>query len=92
MAKKSFFRRVGEFLRIVKPKETPEPAPATTPKPVHAPSKPVIPPHPRQAPGSKLSIEDRVALYKSLSPARRRAMRPQDEEREYWNMYDQGEG
>lgn len=81
MAKKSIWRRIAEKLKIVKPEvETTPSAPV--------PPKPVIPPHPRRVPDSELTIEQRVARYKKLSPSKRREMRPQDEDSEFWRLYE----
>lgn len=46
MAKRGFFRKVGEFLGVVKPKKTPEPqkkSPVTPPRPTEPP-KPALKP------------------------------------------------
>lgn len=84
MAKKSLWRRIGEKLGIVKPEvETTPSAPATPPMPT-------IPPHPRRTPDSELTIEQRVARYKKFNPAKRRELRPQDEDSEFWRLYDGG--
>lgn len=87
MAKKNFFRRIGEFLRIVKPKETPG-TPPTSPS---TPVKPSIPPHPRHAPASELTVAERVAQYKAQNVGKRKSSRPQDEESEFWRLYDGGQ-
>lgn len=72
MAKKSFFRRIGEFLRIVKP------------KPVHIPPKPTYPPKPSRPPFTVKSADadERAARQKTLR-ARRRQLELKNRRTEY---------
>lgn len=75
MARKSFFRRVGEFLGIIKPK----------PKIRVRKAKKVVPPTPVTPAG----VEARVLAYAKLTKVQRSMQRPDDEGREFWSIYDE---